>query len=230
MPAVPRRLASVFFVLLALALSVPALAAQGGSPANLFRATETLPVFTHINAGGNLLVSTPPNGRPTVVLFLRRAQAESFLAGVKAQNATVASQLRLDSPTLSDVLRQRPAAGGYEITFVPDPEQVLAANDELRRQGKPAVQGTPVFLLRSDALGYVTITVNGHQVIPAFLGFGEVLALRQQTQAQVGTPATLAIEVTSLEGLLTALQGAPSPFFNNVLLQPAGGATAELVR
>jgi hypothetical protein len=228
---VPVRPACAVLAAAFLLVAAP-LAAQVEKPsANLLRATRALPVFLPVNAAGNPLTSTPPGGgKPVVALFLRRAMAENMIAGIKAERADFGAQLKLQATMLAALLANRPAEVTFDFAFVPDPDEEAAAARELRPQNRSAMQGVPVFLLRSPTAGYVTITVDDRSVIPAFLGYGDVLALRQQAQNVVGAPATLLIEVTTLESLLAALQTSTDPFFANLLFQPSSAAAAEAQR
>lgn len=218
---------------LLLSLGVPGLSAQAVAPSqNLLRATAGVPVFLPVSPGGNLLVSTPPEGgKPMVAFFLRREMADSYVAGIRAARAEFANLLKVEVSPLADLLRAQPPSRNYELSFVADPAEVDNAVRELTAQGKPSnLAGVPVFLLRSPTAGFVTITVGGRSVIPAFLGYAEVAALREQlrrtAEANVAAGTTV-VDVTTLESLLAALQSSREAIYQSILVQPSAAALRE---
>lgn len=227
-----RRLPVLELALSLMAGVAPASAQVRPPSANLLRATAAVPVFVPVNPGGNLLLGTPPGGgAPVAMFFLRRGLAERFVAGVRSGGGALGAQLKVEVSSLADLFRAQPATRTYEITFIPDSAEVEQAVAELKLQGKAgAIPGVPAFLLRSPTAGYVTITVNGRTVIPAFLSHDGVLALRTQLLRTPGVGTTAGspvIEVTTLEALLGGLESSADPIYESILVEPSPAALAE---
>lgn len=192
---------------------------------------QTVPVFTITDANGSPLISAPDgeDGAAVTGIFISRADAESFLAGLQQGNPDLAEQVRVVPVSLAEVYDIAVANQGDELdfVFVPMQNEVETAVEILREDGEDIstdeFQGVPLFIARSTSGsgGYLTMQQGDQEVIPVFFKQEELQAMIDRlSQAQPELAGAMDIQVINLEGLISAMQSTDDPDFNQLLLIP----------
>ena len=141
-----------------------------------------VPIFVLTDETGAFLTvqnSAPDQNGKVISLFFTLAEAQNYLAQLKAADPVLARKLKV---TISDLaaartrqLQEQTVSPSTVWRYVAQPAQVTAAQKLIApdSQEKPQPDDVPLFAARTTK-GYLTITNNGKNVIPLFFSLADL--------------------------------------------------------
>ncbi|MBW4468051.1 MAG: hypothetical protein KME07_21710 [Pegethrix bostrychoides GSE-TBD4-15B] len=195
---------------------------------------RTVPVFTLANGEGAPLLAIPTQGEsrtPIASVFISREDAQQFLDELKTREPETAEGIEVVPVPLAKIyeyeMAQQDKAADEQVrfAFLPDAEQVAAAQTLIQRQGgQSEFEGVPLFVAKESGEngGYLTIEQESGQVIPMFFEQSELEALLARLrEVQPDMASGVQIEVVNLEGVIQTLQSSDNEELNRIVLVPS---------
>lgn len=174
------------------------------TPEQVTEKLKNVPVFVITNASGAPLTASGPKQKPTMGAFLRKQDATAFLDETKKKNPALGETLQIIVLSLSDVMKQaeqlRDTLG---LAFVPDQAEVTNAKAILKAANKDDKDfvGVPLFALRVQDKGYLTVEREGVSSIPVFFVKSEAQLFMDRAKKEQPT-LMVSLEVASLESVI----------------------------
>jgi nickel transport protein len=190
---------------------------------------ETVIVFSVVNEQGTPLLAQPPAGEggPAVSgVFILANDAQAFVDELKEKNPEVGNRVHVQPVPLADVYRlmrtyQDKGNNSVRFQFVPSKQEVESAVSLLLMNGQrvKGFDGTPLFVAKLAAGGFVTVKQNEKPMIPVFFERAELQQLiRKYMEQKPEVGATIQVQVLDLEGLLSTLQQSNDRTLEQLLL------------
>jgi len=185
---------------------------------------KSVPVFTVTDNQGAPLVASSGEQGSVAGAFISQQDALAFIEKLKQENADLGNSVRVLPVSLGEIYKLNNTSSsqedGVNFAYVPVEQQVEQAVEILKNDNPEATQfpGVPLFFARGvEQEGYLTIQVNGQQLIPFFFE-------KEQLEARVGnTPVE--IEVVPLEGVIQAFKDSNTAeddaFLKSIILVPS---------
>lgn len=176
-----------------------------------------VPVFTLANEANNLLLLRCPGQTEgetvqCIYVFIGPQDAQSFLAGLRRENAEIGNEVEVLPLSLAQVYQEmtQEREDPLVVRFIPSEQDVEAARTILQQNGSnpDEFRGVPLFVARSGGEGedvYLSNERNGEVYIPMF--FSQAQLQRQIDQLKQEKPdlvSSVRVQVWSLESIIQA--------------------------
>ncbi len=151
-----------------------------------------VPVFVLTDEKGAYLTlqnSTQNQAGKIISLFFTRADAQTYLAQLKATDPVLAGKLKVKASQLDAVrtrqLQEQTISSLIAWRYVASPAQVLAAQKLIApaSRNNPQPDDVPLFAARTTK-GYLTVTQNGKSVIPLFFSLADLQTMLAELKRQ----------------------------------------------
>lgn len=208
--------------------------AQAIPEAQIAEKLTNVPVYVVGNEEGLLLI--PPQDvqegdepQPGLLVFMAKAEAESFVAEANEADPEFAASLQVNTTSLENIYQEfQSEDNSLKLVYVPDRSEATQANElGIGYQG-----GVPLFFPQFEDGSLAAIPDStGENVFPMFFSFEDLnFVLNEIEEQNPEARAAISVGILPLEGMLREMQTSDDEDLNRVRLLPDSEAFSDAIQ